>query len=50
MAALWESLPVSEDDDQEVERRLKELASDPTSEISHEEFLESVVKNRSRER
>src|SRR5438067_5550994 len=47
MATLWESLPHADAEDNVIEQRLKELADDPASEISHDEFLNQVRKDRS---
>jgi hypothetical protein len=47
MATLWESLPQTDTEDNVVEQRLKELADDPASEISHDDFLNQVRKDRS---
>jgi hypothetical protein len=47
IATLWESLPQVRFDDGTVERRLQDLANDPDSEISHDEFLREVQKERS---
>ncbi len=47
MATLWESLPQADTEDKVVEQRLKELADDPAREISHDEFLDQVQKDRS---
>jgi hypothetical protein len=47
MAKLWDSLPQLEVDDDAVEWRLRNLADNPASEISHDEFIRQVEKERS---